>query len=44
MDEGEERIGDEAIQAQIRFQARKVMIQATALTFAITTATLLLPG
>jgi hypothetical protein len=44
VDNGEERIGDAAIQAQIRFQARKVMIQATVLTLAMTTGVLLLPG
>jgi hypothetical protein len=44
MDDGEERIGDAAVQAQVRFQARKVMIQTTVLTLAMTTVVLLLPG
>lgn len=43
MDNGEEAIEDSAVQAQVRFQARKVAIQATVLAIGLTTLVLLLP-
>jgi hypothetical protein len=44
MDEGEEAIDDAAVLAQVRRQARKVLIQAVVTALALTAVVLALPA